>query len=100
MLLNNKMGRTHERTENCMNLQNVFVLLSALLLSPQLAGAALIIAVDQPKITGSKAVVKLDMKNTFNEKVESARAVVFLLDAQGKMVGQSTKWVIGGSPRK
>jgi hypothetical protein len=29
------------------------------------------------------------------QKIESARAVCFLLDDQGKMVGQSTKWVIG-----
>ncbi len=37
------------------------------------------------------------MKNNLADKVESARAVVFLLDDQGKMVGQSTKWVIGGT---
>jgi len=37
------------------------------------------------------------MKNGLSEKVESARAVVFLLDEQGKMVGQATRWVIGGS---
>jgi hypothetical protein len=29
--------------------------------------------------------------------VESARAVCFLLDDQGKVIGQSTKWVIGGT---
>ncbi|MGP8055746.1 MAG: hypothetical protein ACLQAH_18210, partial [Limisphaerales bacterium] len=27
--------------------------------------------------------------------IQSARAVCFLLDDQGKMIGQSTKWVIG-----
>ena len=36
------------------------------------------------------------MKNNFPEPVQSAKAVLFLLDEQGKMVGQSTKWVIGG----
>ena len=35
------------------------------------------------------------MKNGLAQKIESARAVCFLLDDQGKMVGQSTKWVIG-----
>ena len=34
------------------------------------------------------------------DKVESAQAVVFLLDEQGKMVGQGTRWVIGGSQDK
>ena len=38
-----------------------------------------------------KAVVPLGMKNNFTEKVESARAVCFLLNEQGKVVGQSTK---------
>ena len=37
------------------------------------------------------------MKNNLTDKVESARAVCFLLDDQGKMIGQSTKWVIGGT---
>jgi hypothetical protein len=80
--------------------RNFVLLFAALLLCPLLANATLVVSVDQPTITGSKAVVKLVMKNTFNEKVESARAVVFLLDDQGKMVGQSTKWVIGGNPSK
>lgn len=59
--------------------------------------AQLVVTVSSPKITGQKAVVPLTMKNNFTEKVESARAVVFLLDGDGKMVGQSTRWVIGGA---
>jgi len=35
------------------------------------------------------------MKNLFDRKIESARAVVFLLDQDGKMVGQKARWVIG-----
>src|SRR2546427_659752 len=62
------------------------------------ANAALVVTVDQPKISGSKAVVTLTMKNTLTEQIESARAAVFLLDEQGKMVVQSTKWVIGSGP--
>ena len=37
------------------------------------------------------------MKNCLAEKVESARAACFLLDEQGKMVGQANQWVIGGT---
>ena len=59
--------------------------------------AQLAVTVSPPKVTGSKAIVPLTMKNNFTEKVESARAVVFLLDEQGKMIGQATRWVIGGS---
>jgi hypothetical protein len=70
-------------------------LLMFILLCPLLAVAQLVVTVSPPKITGQKVVVKLAMKNNLADKVESARAVVFLLDDQGKMVGQSTKWVIG-----
>jgi len=62
--------------------------------------AQLTITVSPPKMVGQKAVVLLAMKNGLNEKVESARAAVFLLDEQGKMVGQATKWVIGGNQDK
>ncbi len=58
--------------------------------------AQLAVTVSPVKVTGQKAVVQLKMKNQLADKVESARAICFLLDEQGKMVGQSTKWVIGG----
>jgi len=64
------------------------------------AQAQLAVTVSPVKVTGQKAIVPLAMKNNFTEKIESARAAVFLLDEQGKMVGQSTKWVIGGSRDK
>jgi hypothetical protein len=61
------------------------------------AHAQLEVKMDEPKPAGHKAVVKLTLKNTFKEKVESARATVFLLDAEAKVVGQSTQWVVGGT---
>lgn len=61
------------------------------------AQAQLAVMVSPPKIVGQKAVVKLAMKNNLADKVESARAVCFLLNEQGAMIGQSTKWVIGGT---
>ena len=64
------------------------------------AYANLLVKVDAPKTTGSKIVVKLTMKNTFKEKVESARAVVLLLDEQNRPVGQAAQWVIGGGKDK
>jgi hypothetical protein len=64
------------------------------------AQAQLAVTVSSVKITGQKAVVPLALKNNLFEKLESARAAVFLLDEQGKMVGQATKWVIGGNEGK
>lgn len=65
-----------------------------------MAQAQLSVTVSPVKVTGQKAIVPLAMKNNFTEKIESARAVVFLSDEQGKVVSHSTKWVIGGSQDK
>jgi hypothetical protein len=67
-----------------------------LLLGVLTAKAQLAVDVSPLKLVGQKAVVKLELKNGFAEKIESARAVCFVMDDQGKMVGQATKWVIGG----
>ena len=64
------------------------------------AHASLVVKVGEPKTTGGKAVIKLEMTNTFKDKIESARAVVFLFDDQGKVVGQTTRRVIGGTKDK
>jgi hypothetical protein len=72
-----------------------FLSLAILLLCPMLATAQLAVTVTPPKVVGQKAVVQLKMKNDLGDAVKSARAVCFLLDGQGKMVGQSTKWVVG-----
>ena len=76
------------------------LLLVSFLACPLLASAQLAVTVSPVKITGQKAIVPLAFKNNLSEKIESARAAVFLLDEQGKMVGQATKWVIGGSADK
>src|SRR5438045_4979638 len=54
------------------------------------------VVVSPPKVVGQKAVVQLAMKNEFEEVMKSARAAMFLLDEQGKMIGQGSQWVIGG----
>jgi hypothetical protein len=61
------------------------------------AQAQLTVTVSPPQVTGDKAIVPLGLKNTFGQGVTAARAAVLLLDEQGKMVGQSAKWVIGGA---
>lgn len=65
----------------------------------QTSRAELVTTVDKMDQVGGKAVLKLTLKNTFTEKVDSARAQVFLLDESGKMVGQATRWVIGGQTK-
>lgn len=64
------------------------------------APAALVVQVAPPKSTGSKAIVKLELQNTYNEKIKSVRAVMFLVDDQGKVVGQTASWIIGGRKDK
>ena len=65
------------------------------------APAQLAVTVSPLKLGANKAIVPLAMKNGFAQNVESARAVVFLVDDQGKVMGQpTTRWVIGGTQDK
>ncbi|HYG22590.1 MAG TPA: hypothetical protein VEH04_07405 [Verrucomicrobiae bacterium] len=74
----------------------IFGFLAALLFCGS-AGASLTVTVAEPKLSGGSSVIKLTMHNTFGKAVESARAVVFLKEAGGKVVHQKTQWVIGGT---
>lgn len=80
-------------------IKNCFKLALALgLISTHASRAQLSVTTSPVKVTAQKAVVTLALKNNFAEKIESARAVVFLLDEQGKALGQpTTRWVIGGN---
>lgn len=69
--------------------------LVVVLLCPLLVSAQLAVTVSPPKVVGQKAMVQLKIKNNLAMGVESARAMCFLLDDQGKIAGQSTKWVVG-----
>ena len=75
-------------------------LLAAWLIVTPLLSAQLAVTVTPPKVAAQKVIVKLVLKNDLKEPVESARAVCFVLDEQGKMVGQSAQWVIGGGAKE
>ncbi len=64
------------------------------------AMAQLTVTVAATRTVGKKAVITLGVTNSYPEKVQSARATIFLLDDAGKVVGQSTRWIIGGLPEK
>lgn len=81
-----------------MKKSNPFTLsLIALVASSTLANANLVMKVGEPRTIGAKTAVKLELKNTFGNKIESVRATLFLIDEQGKAVGQMTRWVVGGT---
>jgi len=62
--------------------------------------AGLIVVMPTAVVSGQKVIVPLALKNDFTETIASARAAVFVSDDQGKVVGQATRWVIGGAPGK
>ncbi|HLX68194.1 MAG TPA: hypothetical protein VKV04_01085 [Verrucomicrobiae bacterium] len=70
-----------------------------LLLWPAFTEAQLVVTASPVKAEGNKALVKLDFRNDLTNAVESARATVFLLNGEA-VVGQGTKWVIGGGKDK
>jgi ABC-type uncharacterized transport system permease subunit len=61
------------------------------------AHAQLAVTVTPVKVIGQKAIVELAMTNNLATTVKSARAICFLMNNQGKMVGESSRWVIGGA---
>lgn len=61
--------------------------------------AQLIVSASPVKAEGNKALIKLDFRNNLKNAVESARASVFLFNGE-TVVGQGTKWVIGGGKDK
>ncbi len=76
---------------------NIRILCYAVALWSIVLRAQLAVTVAPPKAIGQKAIVKLTMTNSFKVRIESARAALFLLDENGGMVGQASKWVIGGT---
>ena len=80
-----------------MNMPSFRIIITLTLLCPTLASAQLFVAVSPPKFVGQKALISLAITNNLPQKVESARAMCFLLDARGRMVGLESRWVIGGT---
>jgi hypothetical protein len=80
-----------------MNSLKILLLLVCCTLTAQ---AQLAVTVSPVKITGQRVVVPLALTNHLPQSVESARAMCMVLNAQGKMVGQASKWVIGGAPNR
>ena len=62
--------------------------------------AALLIRLNESKNYGQKSILKMELQNTYIESIESARAVVFLIDNSDKVVGQQTRWILNGTKGK
>src|SRR5207253_1487312 len=75
-----------------------FVLLTLLAL-PITGLTQLSVRVSPVRSEGNKAVIKFDFKNNLTNRIESVRASVFLMNGE-TVVGQSTRWVIGGTKDK
>lgn len=71
------------------------IFIALLLFAVVPASSQLAVTVAPPKTVVQKVIVPLTLKNTFAKQVESVRATVFLLDEQGKVLGQATQWFIG-----
>jgi len=81
-------------------LRKPFCVTFFVLSSAALAHAGLTLKVAEPKTYGQKTIVKMELLNTFTNTIDSVRAAVFLLDDNGKIVGQETRWIIGGTKER
>ncbi len=82
---------------SCSIILRILCIIVAALVSEATVHTQLAVTVSPPKVLGQKALVPLALRNGLPETVASARAVVFLVNEEGKMVGQGTRWVIGGT---
>jgi len=75
---------------------NLIKFASLFLLCALAAHAQLAVTVSPVKITGQRVIVPLALTNNLPQSVEAARVMCVVLNEQGKMVGQTAKWVICG----
>jgi len=75
----------------------IVIVFSLLILAPLFVHATLEVGVTT-ETTGSKALVKISIKNNFDQKLKATRAWVILLDDKGKIVGQKAQWL--SNPKK
>ena len=73
--------------------------LTILFALPLLAKANLELGSVTTEGTDNKALVQLELKNTFEQNIKGARVWVFLMDDEGKVVGNKAKWIIGGDQK-
>ena len=62
--------------------------------------AQLFVSVAPAKTSAQKIVVPLTMNNALPQTIQSARAAVFIIGGDGKVIDQRTQWVIGGDKDK
>jgi len=82
-----------------MNRNRIALLCAVGTLFCSVAQAQLTVDVLPSKAAGKKVVVPLALKNGFAKSINSARAVVFISDEQGKVVARDTRWIIGGGSK-
>lgn len=79
------------------NIMNILIVLGFAISGLQ---AQIEVSVKETKQTGQKALVELEMKNTYSQNLKAARVWVFLMDEKGKVVGQKAQWLVGNEPNK
>jgi hypothetical protein len=57
--------------------------------------ASLSVKADEQLSSDTK--IRLVMVNTYTNTIQSARVALFFVDEKGSVVGQDTRWVIGGT---
>jgi hypothetical protein len=77
-------------------LMRCFVI-TCLFLFPLLCCADMEVSLGTVESTSGKSQVQLTAKNTFDQGIRDARVWVFLVDGNGKVVGNKATWVIGGN---
>tara|TARA_B100001093_G_C26246347_1_gene766621 strand:- start:20 stop:433 length:414 start_codon:yes stop_codon:yes gene_type:complete len=78
-------------------MKNHPILLAFLLFLSASLHANLEVSITEQVSSGNKGLVKLKMANKFDQGIRGARAWVFLMDDEGKVVGNKAEWLVGGT---
>ena len=77
-----------------------FCFLFLFLASVCLSWANLEISITDVESNGNSGIVHMKLKNSFEQGVRSARIWVFMLDDEGKVVGNQAQWLFNGEGEK
>ncbi|TVP79168.1 MAG: hypothetical protein EA353_06820 [Puniceicoccaceae bacterium] len=72
---------------------HIALLLTLFYTSPIFANLEVSLAASEAS-SPNKAVVTLAAKNTFSQPIQTAKAWVFAMDAEGRVVGQKSAWIL------
>lgn len=76
-----------------MKIHLAYIILS---LSILCADGQITVALSKTEQIGQQALVKIELNNNYDQSIKGVRIWVFMMDQNGKVVGEKAQWIVGG----